>query len=103
VGAVELRAWSNAILDYVSGMRETSLELDAHHCRLGHWLDQAGSDALRQEFDDQGLPALHNEIHRLGAELVAFRRAGQTKAVQARIPGFLALRDQLFGQLISVQ
>jgi len=35
--------------------------------------------------------------------LVAFRRAGQTKAVQARIPGFLALRDRLFDQLISVQ
>ena len=97
--AVNHQVWINAIVEYLSGMREMPPELSGRHCRFGEWLDRGGREMLFGEITNHPIDMLHQEVHRLGAELVALRQEGHCEEAVTRTSELLALRDQLLEQL----
>lgn len=97
--AVEHRAWISAMVNHLSGNADMAPERDAHQCRFGHWLDHGGRALLLEEGADNPVDALHLEVHRLAAELMALKRDGRGDEALARISELHRLRDQLLEQL----
>ena len=100
--AVDHRAWIAAMVNYLTGMRETPPEQDDHQCRFGRWLDLGGRELLFGQSAEPAVDVLHREIHRLAQELVALKQAAQLHEVEAQIDALHRLRDQLLEQLNSL-
>ena len=96
--AIEHRAWVAAITHYVESGQQCP-ELSETHCPFGRWLnDQAPSLGMRPTWLAE-LHKLHDEVHRLGQELVAGRRSGQADVQSAGVEQLHALRDRLIKSL----
>ena len=97
--AVEHRAWICVMGNFLSGKSDTPPQRDAHQCRFGHWLDHGGQNLLWGEGANHPVVALHRDIHRLAAELMALKCDGRADEVQTGISELHRLRDQLLEQL----
>jgi len=95
--AIDHRAWVAQLQRYLEDSAQISPPADCHKCNFGSWLDEQrdGPDAAILE----RIVALHETLHRLAAELMEMKQAGQGAAAQARFGEITALRDGLLGEL----
>ncbi len=96
---VEHRAWVSAMDKYLAGKCDSPPDRDAHQCRFGHWLDHGGRASLLGEDADHPVDALHREIHRLAAELMALKQDGMGDEAHTRMTELHCLHDQLLEQM----
>jgi hypothetical protein len=92
-GAAEHIAWVSAIEAFLAGKRRVSPSLDVSQCRLGVWISAESSatriPALRE------LRIVHQELHALGADILALNAAGHISEARNRLDHLCEVRDRL--------
>jgi len=101
--SVEHRAWVVGIEDFLKGLRHKEPSLDCHECKFGVWLLAEAQTQRGRLSAFAQVNSLHQEIHALGAELVALRARGQTEAALTGLTELYGLRDALFEKLNGLQ
>ena len=94
---IEHRSWIAGIRSFVLGERPSPPALDPTQCDFGRWLHghtpQHGTHAATR-----ALYQRHDEVHRLGNELVALQSQGKNAQALAKLPELDRLRDLLLGE-----
>jgi diguanylate cyclase (GGDEF)-like protein/PAS domain S-box-containing protein len=102
---VEHRAWIVALEHALKHEIGPASMPDEHQCRFGAWLDGEGLAGHADQADqaDQAdfmhLVALHQQVHRLAAELLGLQAQGQAARALARLDELHVLRDSLLDTL----
>ncbi|MDE3186154.1 MAG: EAL domain-containing protein [Acidobacteriota bacterium] len=100
---VEHRAWVAGVEDFLKGLRHKEPPLDHRECKFGLWLlAEAQTQRGRLSAFEQ-MNVLHQQMHALGAELVALKTQGQAEAALARLAELHELRGALFEKLNGLQ
>jgi diguanylate cyclase (GGDEF)-like protein/PAS domain S-box-containing protein len=92
------RSWIRAIEAFLAGEREQAPPMESTGCQLGRWLATEGGQRYGKHAAFPALVELHEQVHRLGHELIAMCDAGG----QGRMDGVArlqALRAELIGTL----
>lgn len=93
---VEHRGWMSAMSDLLSGANQvTKVRTSDQTCRFGEWLENGGRALLFGRESDHPVDRLHQEVHRLGTDLISLKRDGQFDEVKARLPELQRLNEQL--------
>ena len=96
---VEHRAWLTTLVSCLNGNPDAAALLNDQPCHFSDWMDQGGRALLFGGQTDHPVDQLHQQVHRLGAELLDLKRAGRHDEALARLPALQRLNDQLLDQL----
>jgi len=99
--ALEHRRWVDELVAHLTGQDGARQlpPLDRSSCELGRWLATVGQQRYGQLTEFTKLQPIHNQIHHLADELVAWHQAGRDNEVQGRIGELMTLREQVLAQL----
>jgi diguanylate cyclase (GGDEF)-like protein/PAS domain S-box-containing protein len=99
------REWIDNLVDRIAGGdgHHEPLLLDPESCRFGRWYQGSGQVRYGGLAEFRALDDVHHRVHRLGGELVALLRAGNTDEAKRRLPELFALRDDLLSRLDALQ
>jgi len=92
---VEHRAWIAAMELHLRGESAVPPPLDCHQCRFGKWLDREGLARYGGEPAFQAIEPLHQQVHRLAADLCQLAGQGRKPEALARVGELHDLRDAL--------
>lgn len=88
-------AWINAIENYLNSNFDTPRPNNLN-CRFGNWLNTQNSD---KRINLQAILPLHQQLHKLAAELIDLHAEGHTKAAFASFAELKSLQDTLLQTL----
>lgn len=97
--AVEHRAWTGELVEYLRGERKAPPTMNQRECRFGQWLEHDGGRARHSHH--RGFAALerqHRVVHALADELRGLPR----EQALVRLPEIQAARDHLLDALMDV-
>ena len=92
-------AWFANLAAYLGGDRVEPPEMDAIHCRFGHWYGGPGRRRYGNLPEFTAIAPVHEHIHGLGRDLVAMANDGRRDLALARLPELVVLRDELLDRL----
>jgi PAS domain S-box-containing protein len=78
-------------------------ELADHQCRFGHWYYSHGTVRYGHLSEFCDLENIHQDIHKLGMEIVQEFQAGHTLQARHRFQDLLALKDLMLAKLGKLQ
>jgi diguanylate cyclase (GGDEF)-like protein/PAS domain S-box-containing protein len=96
---VEHRAWVIALEQFLRGERDAPPPLHVEHCRMGIWLKGGGLEAYGKLPAVQAAQHLHQSVHALATQILAWHQQGDTDSVSQGLTQLHALRDDLLVQL----
>lgn len=96
---VEHRHWINAIAEFVGGDRECPPSLTPTGCRFGAWLRDEASERFAGSPVLSEIQVLHEQIHRLGGELIETRAMGTRDRSDLLLSELRQQQDALLGKL----
>ena len=92
---VDHGAWVQAIDDCLQGKRLSPPALDAHQCRFGKWLDEAGRDGFDDHPSYRRITEMHDQAHRQALEILGLQAHGRRQEALERMPRLHQLRTRL--------
>ncbi len=98
--------WIKQIARYVEGethlleMREVE---DSHHCRFGSWYYGEGWQRYGRLAEFIEIEAIHEEVHRIGHEILQLMATKQVQKARARLPQLMEQRDRILMRLCALQ
>jgi EAL domain-containing protein (putative c-di-GMP-specific phosphodiesterase class I) len=99
---VEHSAWISAMGAHLRGERMAPPTLDHHQCSFGIWFDGDGMARYGSLPAFSNINVLHNQVHKLGSELVALQTQGCNALALTKFSELEALRDELLAQLVML-
>lgn len=99
---VDHRYWVKWMENWLAGISDKTPPFDSHLCRFGVWYHGEGRNHYGHIPEFQAIDAIHEEVHRLGLELVAHKFANQLEEARTKLVTLNALRDQLIGKLLAL-
>ncbi len=100
VAAASHRRWIAGLVAHLDDPRGTDLvAVSSQDCRFGHWYRGPGKTRYSDLPEYRAIDPLHEEIHRLGGELLDLCRDGRVTAAWARLPELYGLRDRLLAEI----
>jgi hypothetical protein len=79
-------------------------ELTDHRaCRFGHWYYSHGRLRYGHMPEYAEVEPIHDEVHRLGPEIVRLYNSGEIEAARAHVPDLLRLQDAIIARLATLQ
>ena len=100
VAAASHRRWIAGLVQHLDDPRGTELvAVASRDCRFGHWYHGRGKGKYGELPEYRAIDPLHEDIHRLGAELLELCRNGRVTAAWARLPELYGLRDRLLAEI----
>lgn len=97
--AVAHRAWVAGIESFLLGKRRVPPPLDPLRCRFGRWLEGERQNPLGDDSAFRKVDELHQQIHRVADEAIAFEPPGSEKAVEVHVLEMHRIRDALLEQM----
>ncbi|MEY3760617.1 MAG: hypothetical protein RIR39_2108, partial [Pseudomonadota bacterium] len=88
--------WLNAIENYLQHSNFDAPQPNSRSCRFGKWLDTQNLD---ERINLQAILPLHQQLHKLAAELIDLHAEGHTKAAFASFAELKSLQDTLLEAL----
>lgn len=98
--------WVHRIALHVegSGLHLNQPELTDHQqCRFGNWYYGQGRHRYGHLDRFREIEKVHDDVHRLGNEIVRLRQQGQVDKARLRLRDLLLLKDQILEQLGKLQ
>jgi diguanylate cyclase (GGDEF)-like protein/PAS domain S-box-containing protein len=98
--------WVKAVTRIVeSGARPSSADQIADHrqCRFGQWYLGGGSERYAAMAEFAAIAPIHEEIHRVGGEILRLMESGETALARQRLLRLFELRDRILVQLAAIQ
>jgi hypothetical protein len=98
--------WVKQLGFYIEGAHLTLTEselLDHHSCRFGHWYYGHGIVRYGHLPEFKAIEPIHEDVHRLGPEIVALRNTGKVAEARQRFFDLLALKDHILMYLDALQ
>jgi diguanylate cyclase (GGDEF)-like protein/PAS domain S-box-containing protein len=98
--------WVRRVMFHVEGanLQLSQHELcDAHSCRFGHWYYGHGKIRYGNLPEFQAIEPIHDEVHRLGPEIVAQRQHGNLAEARRLARELLDLKDAILARLGQLQ
>ena len=99
---VDHRYWVKWMGNWLAGISDKMPPFDSHLCRFGVWYHGEGNSHYGHMPEFQAIDAIHEELHRLGLELVAHKFANRLEEARAKLVTLDALRDKLVGKLLAL-
>ena len=96
---VDHRYWVKWVENWVAGSSDQVPPLDAHLCRFGSWYHGSGKQQYGSMPEFQAIDTIHEEVHRLGREIVALKQAGRLDEAQAVVVELRLTRNRLIAAL----
>ncbi|MBI5462627.1 MAG: CZB domain-containing protein [Gammaproteobacteria bacterium] len=99
--------WKQKFRDFMAG----TLDLDAsvvqqnNQCQFGKWLESQGHKRLNN-LDFSEIDQLHTEFHKVAAEVIRKKKAGQTQVAEQSLAAggvFAAASAKLTSRLMAVK
>lgn len=98
--------WVQRVLHHLEGgeLQMQGAELcDHQQCRFGHWYYGHGQRRYGRLREFMDLESIHEDVHRLGPEIVKLRQAGNMDAARKKMGDLLNLKDQILERLVHLQ
>ena len=96
--------WIEQLTARVEGEGEPAdIALDPHACRFGRWYHGSGTVRYGTLPEFLAIDTPHQEVHALGAHVLALLRDGRIDEARARLPELLGARDALLDKLHALQ
>lgn len=98
--------WVKRVVMAVNGsnLAMSAAELNDHHqCRFGHWYDGAGAQQYSHLPEFAAIANVHEQVHRLGSEIIRHRDAGNLQQAHLLCEQLLAHKDQILLLLSRLQ
>jgi diguanylate cyclase (GGDEF)-like protein/PAS domain S-box-containing protein len=98
--------WVKRLMLYVEGasLTLTEAELSDHHsCRFGHWYYGHGTIRYGHLPEFKALEPIHQDVHRLGPDIVKLRTDQGTGPARQRFRDLLILKDEILVHLTALQ
>jgi len=98
--------WVKQVIDSIDGMPlrvPAGQLLDPHQCRFGQWYHGPGAARYGHLPVFAEVGQVHDEVHRLGPEIVRLHRAGLADEARSLVPGLLDLKENILGYLALLQ
>jgi hypothetical protein len=97
--SVEHRSWIKAMDGYLSGERASPPALDHLQCHFGQWMSSDGRDRYGAYARFATIDQLHQQAHRLAAELCALKEQGQGPLALARLDALHGLGNAMLKEV----
>jgi diguanylate cyclase (GGDEF)-like protein/PAS domain S-box-containing protein len=99
-------SWIKRVTGYLDGnalaLSESELT-NQHCCRFGMWYYGHGQLRYGHLHAYSEVEPIHDEVHRIGPEIVRLYNAGDLEAARKRIPELLRLKDAILEKLATLQ
>jgi diguanylate cyclase (GGDEF)-like protein/PAS domain S-box-containing protein len=99
----EHKRWVADLVRYITNTSEkkmyASLNTLSWQCRFGHWYAGSGQAKYGELEEFRAMRATHDEVHRIGQELLNLRNIGEREKAREGIPLLLDQSKQLMQQL----
>lgn len=77
--------------------------LDPHQCRFGQWYHGFGAARYGHLPEFAELGKVHDEVHRIGPEIIRLHRAGSLAGARTLVPTLLDLKEKILGGFALLQ
>jgi diguanylate cyclase (GGDEF)-like protein/PAS domain S-box-containing protein len=98
--------WVRRVTHFLEGkslaLSESELT-DQHACRFGQWYYGRGRSRYGHMREYAEVEAIHDEVHRIGPEIVRLYQGGDLAGAQQRVPELLRLKDAILDKLATLQ
>ena len=99
VAAASHREWIDKVVAYIEGSASDRPPMNPHQCRFGRWYHGTGQNSYAKINEYTALDPLHQQIHLLAGELVAFADKGQPDRAKAGIKELYNMRNSFLDGL----
>jgi diguanylate cyclase (GGDEF)-like protein/PAS domain S-box-containing protein len=90
--------WVKQVVDAIDGiplhLPDAQL-LDPHQCRFGQWYHGSGALSYSQLPGFAKLGEAHDEVHRIGPEIIRLHRAGLPDEARKLVPSLLEMKEKI--------
>jgi diguanylate cyclase (GGDEF)-like protein/PAS domain S-box-containing protein len=98
--------WVKQVARIVAGgVRPGSADqiIDHRQCRFGQWYCHSGRERYGDMAEFVSIAPIHEEIHRVGSEILRLMESGETGLAQQRLQRLFELRDRILVLLAALQ
>jgi diguanylate cyclase (GGDEF)-like protein/PAS domain S-box-containing protein len=98
--------WIKQVIDSIDGipLRVPAEQLlDSHQCRFGEWYYGTGATRYGHMAEFLELGEVHDEVHRIGPEIIRLQRDGTKEEARNLVPALLDLKDKILCCLALMQ
>jgi diguanylate cyclase (GGDEF)-like protein/PAS domain S-box-containing protein len=98
--------WVKRLMLFVEGASLTLTEselMDHHSCRFGHWYYGHGTIRYGHLPEFKALEPIHQDVHRLGPEIVELRARGEPEQARTEFRRLLLMKDRILEHLAALQ
>jgi len=90
-------------LDVIPLVIPTEQLLSPEHCRFGQWYQGPGASSYGHLPQFAELGAVHDEVHRIGPEIIRLQREGLADEARNLVPALLEMKEKILGCLVLLQ
>jgi diguanylate cyclase (GGDEF)-like protein/PAS domain S-box-containing protein len=98
--------WVKQVIDSIDGIHPhipAEQLLSTHQCRFGQWYYGQGAVSYGQVPEFAKLGKVHDEVHRVGPEIIRLHQAGLVDEARGLVPVLLDLKDKILGGIALLQ
>jgi hypothetical protein len=90
-------------IDVIALNMPTEQLLSSQHCRFGQWYQGPGASSYGHLPQFAELGAVHDEVHRIGPEIIRLQREGLADEARSLVPALLEMKEKILGYLAQLQ
>jgi len=99
---VDHRYWVRSMESWLLGIADRPPAFDSRQCRFGIWYHGEGQGHYADMPEFRAIDGIHEEVHRLGRDLVAHKLANRLDQARATLTDLNKLRDTLVARLLAL-